>query len=239
MGLKCLLAILAVAVHMAGAAAVEAVELPIVYSVSNNALNTKGGIDFQNQIGEWYAKRSMSKATVFSWRAFNQLAYPGSKKIVPSIGLVVESMSEDYNGYAAYINGSIVHINANYLGQYNGDLKREFTGLVYNQVASILQWTGNGEAPAWLTTGMADYVRMKAGYEAVGWVGAGEGESLGRGFDVAAHFLGYCNKLKRGFVGELNYKMRNGYTVGYFVDLLGKNVDQLWSEYKATYAKRA
>ncbi|CAN1289288.1 hypothetical protein LINPERPRIM_LOCUS20201 [Linum perenne] len=45
---------------------------------------------------------------------------------------------------------------------------------------------------------------MKGGYERSGWVGVGDGERWDSGYDVTERFLGYCNKLKRGFIGELN-----------------------------------
>ncbi|XP_073152361.1 uncharacterized protein [Henckelia pumila] len=48
-------------------------------------------------------------------------------------------------------------------------------------------------------------------------------------------FLDYCNGLSDGFVAELNKKMRIGYNVNFFVDLLGNTVDELWSDYKAEY----
>ncbi|KAF5179711.1 Basic secretory protease [Thalictrum thalictroides] len=41
--------------------------------------------------------------------------------------------------------------------------------------------------------------------------------------------------LRAGFVVELNAKMRTGYSNNFFYDLLGKTVDQLWSDYKAKY----
>ncbi|KAI6678049.1 hypothetical protein NL676_038845 [Syzygium grande] len=43
-------------------------------------------------------------------------------------------------------------------------------------------------------------------------------------------------RLRNGFVAELNKKMKTGYGDDYFVDLLGKTVDQLWSQCKAKYA---
>ncbi|CAN0914895.1 Basic secretory protease (Fragments) [Linum grandiflorum] len=212
----------------------------IEYSVTNNAPNTAGGKRFEEVIGEGYAKNAMVKATNFAWRALNQLDVPERRKPVRKIELAVDQFGfgNSTTLFVSYIlNGSSIHIGAGYLATYQGDLKTEFTGILYNQVASILEWNGNGEAPAGLTSGIADYVRMKAGYGRSVWVGVGQGQRWNSGYDVTAKFLGYCNKLKRGFVGELNAKMKNGYTVGYFVDILGKNVDQLWSDYKAMYTK--
>ncbi|GAY48634.1 hypothetical protein CUMW_113210 [Citrus unshiu] len=52
---------------------------------------------------------------------------------------------------------------------------------------------------------------------------------------VAARFLDYCNDLRNGFVAELNKKMRDGYNDNFFMELLGKSIDQLWNDYKAKY----
>ena len=60
------------------------------------------------------------------------------------------------------------------------------------------------------------------------------GCSLGK---EIAGFVDYCNSLSDGFVAELNKKLRDGYSANFFVELLGKTVDQLWSDYKAQYAK--
>ncbi|KAL1564510.1 hypothetical protein AAHA92_06839 [Salvia divinorum] len=42
-------------------------------------------------------------------------------------------------------------------------------------------------------------------------------------------------KLVSGFVAALNKKMRHSFSEEYFVELMGKPVAQLWSEYKAKY----
>ncbi|CAA2996772.1 Hypothetical predicted protein [Olea europaea subsp. europaea] len=81
-----------------------------------------------------------------------------------------------------------------------------------------------------LIEGIADYVRLKAGYIASHWVKPGEGDTWDQGYDVTARFLDYCEGLRSGFVAELNKKMRDGYCNNYFVDLLGKTVDQLWMD---------
>ncbi|CAE5982774.1 unnamed protein product [Arabidopsis arenosa] len=104
-------------------------------------------------------------------------------------------------------------------------------------VKMITLFMENGRTPVGLIEGIADYVRLKAGYVASHWVGAGGGDRWDQGYDVTARFLDYCNDLRNGFVAELNKKMRNGYSDGYFVDLIGKDVNQLWREYKAKYGQ--
>ena len=80
-------------------------------------------------------------------------------------------------------------------------------------------------------------MRLKAGYGPSHWVKPGQGDRWDQGYDVTARFLDYCNSLRNAFVAELNKKLRNGYSANFFVELLGKNVDHLWKDYKAKYAK--
>ncbi|CAL9222968.1 unnamed protein product [Arabidopsis halleri] len=119
----------------------------------------------------------------------------------------------------------------------SGDVRRGFTGVIYHEMVHSLQWNGADRAPGGLIEGIADYVKLKAGYVASHWVRPGDGDRWDQGYDVTARFLDYCNDLRNCFVADLNKKMRNGYSDGYFVDLLGKAVNQLWRGYKAKYGQ--
>ncbi|CAB4303931.1 unnamed protein product [Prunus armeniaca] len=98
------------------------------------------------------------------------------------------------------------------------------------------QWNGQGQAPVGLIEGIADFVRLKGDYVPNGWVKSGEGQKWDEGYSVTGWFLDYCNDLQQGFVAELNKKMRDGYSDNFFQELLGKRVDQLWTDYKAKIA---
>ncbi|KAI9181987.1 hypothetical protein LWI28_020794 [Acer negundo] len=148
------------------------------------------------------------------------------------VSLFIDNM----DGVAYAVNGEI-HVSAKYIGSYSGDVRREITGVLYHEMTHIWQWNGNGQAPGGLIEGIADYVRLKANYAPSHWVKPGQGNRWDQGYDVTARFLDYCNSLRNGFVAELNKKMRSGYSNNYFVDLLGKNVDQLWRDYKAKYGQ--
>lgn len=90
-----------------------------------------------------------------------------------------------------------------------------------------------------LIEGIADYVRLKAGYVVSNWAKNGQGTRWDEGYSVTARFLDYCNGLRNGFVAELNKKMRSGYSNNFFVELLGKTPDQLFVDYKAKYNNTA
>ncbi|KAI3448139.1 hypothetical protein Pfo_004804 [Paulownia fortunei] len=183
--------------------------LAIDYTVTNAAANTAGGALFVRDIGAQYSLQTMNASTAFIWRTFQQNS-PSDRKTLQRVSLFIDEMG-------------------------GGDVKREFTGILYNEMTHIWQWSGNGQAPGDLIEGIADFLRLKAGYAPSHWVSPGQGDKWDQGYDVTARFLNYCNGLKNGFVAELNKKMRTGYSNNYFVQLLGKTVDQLWKDYKAKY----
>ena len=214
-----------VVVAMHGIHAVE-------YVVTNNAGNTPGGVRFNNEIGSKYSKQTLISATDFIWRLFQQKSN-ADRKNVPKVSLFID----DRDG-VAFTSNNEIHVSARYINGYSGNVKTEITGVLYHESTHIWQWNGNGQStPGGLIEGIADYVRLKAGYAPSHWVKPGQGDRWDQGYDVTARFLDYCNSLRNGFVAELNKKLRNGYSANFFVELLGKNVDQLWKDYKAKYAK--
>ncbi|KAI3875997.1 hypothetical protein MKX03_026233 [Papaver bracteatum] len=189
----------------------------IHYEVTNNATGTPGGTRFTDKIGITYSK------------IFRQ-SKNSERKNVESIKMYVETMDG-----VAYANNDEIHVSANYIAGYSGDVKREVTGVLYHEVTHIWQWNGNGNAPGGLIEGIADYVRLKAKNAPSHWVKPGGGDRWDQGYDVTARFLDYCNSLRYGFVSDLNRKMKNGYSDNFFVELLGKNVDHLWRDYKTKF----
>ncbi|KAK6120980.1 hypothetical protein DH2020_045277 [Rehmannia glutinosa] len=204
--------------------------LAVDYTVTNTAANTAGGARFVRDIGVQYSLQTMNASTGFIWRTFQQTT-PADRKTLQRVNLFIDDMDG-----VAYATGDQIHVSARYIQGYSGDVKREFTGVLYHEMTHIWQWNGNGQAPGGLIEGIADFVRLKAGYAPSHWVSPGQGDRWDQGYDVTARFLDYCNGLRNGFVAELNKKMRSGYSNNYFVELLGKTVDQLWKDYKAKYA---
>ncbi|KAJ0773602.1 hypothetical protein HanOQP8_Chr03g0101181 [Helianthus annuus] len=198
------------------------------YTVTNTAAATPGGVRFTNDIGIEYTNQTLASATCFIWNTFQQNT-ENDRKNVASVSVFIDDMDG-----VAYASNNEIHVSARYIQGYSGEVKTEITGVLYHEMTHIWQWNGNGQAPGGLIEGIADYVRLKAGYAPNHWVQPGQGDRWDQGYDVTARFLDYCNGLRDGFVAELNKKMRDGYNDGFFVDLLGKTVDQLWAEYKAT-----
>ncbi|XVE93447.1 hypothetical protein REPUB_Repub01dG0193400 [Reevesia pubescens] len=202
----------------------------VEYAINDNSTGNSGGVvRFRNEIGIDYSLQTMSCATDFIRRIFQQ-NNSADRKYVQKVTLFIEN-----GDGVAFADNNEIHVNANYLGNYSGDVKREFTGVIYHEMTHIWQWNGNGQTPGGLIEGIADFVRLKANYIPSHWVQPGQGNRWDQGYDVTARFLDYCNSLRNGFVAKLNEKMRTGYSANYFVELLGKTVDQLWTDYKAKY----
>lgn len=200
------------------------------YTATNNAGGTPGGARFDSEIGLDYSKQVLADASSFCWSIFQQPT-EADRRPVQRIALIVESM-----GGVAYNSNDEIHLSADYVAGYSGDVRTEITGVLYHEVTHSWQWNGGGSANGGLIEGIADFVRLKAGYAPGHWVGPGGGDRWDQGYDVTARFLDYCEGLMAGFVAQLNAKMRDSYSDDFFQQLLGKTVDQLWTDYKAMYS---
>ncbi|CAI0423950.1 unnamed protein product [Linum tenue] len=107
---------------------------------------------------------------------------------------------------------------------------------MYREMARVWQWNGDGQANPGLVDGIANYVRMKANLAPVGQSTKPRcGGRWDQGGDVTARFLDYCDSMRKGFVADLNMKMKYSYSDNYFQQLLGKSVNQVWRQYKKKY----
>ncbi|KAL6883491.1 hypothetical protein ACP4OV_010905 [Aristida adscensionis] len=226
--MKLHLATVASLVALALAAAATAVA--VTFDATNTAFGTAGGQRFDRDVGVDYAKQVLSDASSFIWNTFNQ-PNPGDRRPNDAVTLVIEDI-----GGVAFTSGNGIHLSAQYVGGYSGDVKTEVTGVLYHETAHVWQWgLQDYAAHSGIFEGIADYVRLKAGYAPGHWVQPGQGDRWDQGYDVTARFLDYCDSLQSGFVAQLNAKLKDGYSEDYFVQILGTNVQQLWQDYKAKY----
>lgn len=204
----------------------------VEFEVINNAKSNPGGIRFEKEIGVFDSLVTLQVSTNIIWNIFQE--YNAKyRKNVEKITLSIE----DFEGIAILTNNNEIKLSAQYIENFLGDVKKEIKGVIIHMNANIWQWNGNGFAPKGLLEGIADFVRLKAGFVPRNWVKLGGGIRWNEGYDVTARFLSYCKEIKYGFVAELNKKMREGYYSDYyFEELLGKSVYQLWNDYKAKYA---
>ncbi|KAF8030169.1 hypothetical protein BT93_E2565 [Corymbia citriodora subsp. variegata] len=201
--------------------------------------NTTGTPDtrFRREIGEDYTGITLLQASDFIFKTFKQTH--GGGKSYTSIDATVTSFKiSGLGGYpfqVAITTGNLILLNADYVQVYFGDVKAEFTGILYHESTRVWQWTANGAAPIGLVTGIADYIRLTSGWPSKNWVPRGSGSRWDEGYAVTAYFLEYCNGLRDGFIADLNAMMRYYYSDAFFVQLLGKSVYDLWDDYKLQY----
>ncbi|KAG6406619.1 hypothetical protein SASPL_134225 [Salvia splendens] len=201
--------------------------------VTNNSTTTPGGIRFDREIGVAFTIATEQSINQFIWKLFRQNT-PADRKDVPVLNVVVKRLDDDT---LAETGGDNIYVNDNGIMSF-GDARFDFTALMYHETTHIFQWSGRGTAPGGLTEGIADYVVMKSKYfVSEGYTKPGEGGRWDEGYGVTARFLEYCDGLREGFTVDLNNKMREVYKDEYFLEMLGKPLDQVWNEYKAKYAK--
>ncbi|GFS42167.1 plant basic secretory protein (BSP) family protein [Actinidia rufa] len=144
----------------------------------------------------------------------------------------------EYKGAEAFTYGETINVSSVYLEGYQGNVKWEFTSLIYHEMTHVWQWNGAGQAPVGLVEGIADYTILKANYYSPSYAKPGMGDRWDQGYDFTARFLEYCEGIRPGFVAALNRKMKDNFSVGFFDELLGKPCDELWREYKEKYGYR-
>ncbi|XP_047982606.1 uncharacterized protein LOC125223479 [Salvia hispanica] len=206
------------------------------FKVTNTVPNTPGGRMFDQEIGVNFALSIMPDITEFIYKVFEETRSE-QRRHVPVVNVYIS----EFPGYA-YKNGDNINISASALDQFyhpRSESKRFFTSLMYHEMTHVFQWHGNFGAPGGLTEGTADYVMVKSGfYDQATYTKPGAGKRWDEGYGVTERFLEYCDSLLNGFTAKLNLKMQYTYSDNYWVELLGKPVDQLWREYKAKYGNQ-
>ncbi|XP_057800714.1 uncharacterized protein LOC131016118 [Salvia miltiorrhiza] len=211
--------------------------LAVRFTATNNASATPGGQRFDREIGTAYTLTTMPKIASFIWKIFGQATEAERRHYYPNdvVNLYVQDLQDGALGETGDNN---VYMSAKGIETYPpGDATRfMFTSILYHEMTHIFQWSGKGTAPGGLTEGFADYVVLKSPFYVEGYSTPGEGSRWDEGYGVTSRFLEYCDGLREGFAAELNKKMREVYKEEYWKELLGKDVDQLWEEYKAKYS---
>lgn len=180
---------------------------------------------FDDEVGD--AAVILELASIFVWVGFAQV-WPTGTKDVRDIVLNVENIDS-----VTLVRGNVIFLDSDYIDSYEGDLKKEVTGILYQAVTDIWQWDANGAAPKWWREGVSNYIRLIAGYAPANFAQPGSGDSWEQGGDVTARFIQYVNTITPGFVGLVNAKIKTSWDIGYFKDITGKSVDDLWKDYKA------
>ncbi|XP_071719142.1 uncharacterized protein [Rutidosis leptorrhynchoides] len=207
----------------------------MTYTVINEAANTPGGQKFTN-LGIPYTKEILPKIHMYVWNNILQQTNPADRKPIDTVEIFIKDVDGPYE---ALTDVNKINVSAVALNKYHGDLKWEFTSLMFHEMTHVFQWTCVNAIKCNynLIEGIADYTILKANYYPSFFAKPETGNKYDQGYDVTARFLEYCDTLNPSFPAKLNKMMRYAYADSYFKNLTGKPVQQLWKEYKAKYGQ--
>ncbi|KAJ4987039.1 plant basic secretory protein [Stagonosporopsis vannaccii] len=128
-----------------------------------------------------------------------------------------------------------IHLSTKYI-EYIGESRRkeEINGVLVHEMVHCWQHHGGNTAPGGLTEGVADWVRLKAGYAPPHWKRRGDCD-WDAGYERTAYFLEWLEKKHgRDVVRRINQALRN---CKYDADKLwhdccGQSIEKLWEDYK-------
>ena len=162
---------------------------------------------------------------------------------VRSISLILRPM-----GGVAYTTGTNlddehkeIHFSLDYIASISNErIRDEIIGVIIHEMVHVWQWNGLGAAPEGLIEGVADFVRLKAGYSPPHWKRS-PGDRWDAGYQHTAFFLEWLEHVYgTGKVMAINERLKG---VKYdedklWKDLFGHNVSKLWNTYKGEMQNR-
>jgi len=157
---------------------------------------------------------------------------PGTR----SVTLIIRSMEG-----VAYTTGSDldddhkeIHFSAEYIDNIAASRKAdEILGVLTHEMVHCYQYNARGTCPGGLIEGIADFVRLNSGLSPPHWSRSSKG-SWDAGYQSTAYFLEYLEtRYGEGTVRKINEKLRTDkyQAKPFWTELLGRRVDQLWSDY--------
>ena len=131
-----------------------------------------------------------------------------------------------------------IHFSLNHITNVNSQSAqrtgKEIRGVLVHEMVHAWQWNGEGTAPGGLIEGIADFVRLRAGLGPPHWKKEIP-DSWDAGYQHTAYFLDWLEETNgSGTVQKINLALKGQkYDENKFWNhLFGKDVDQLFEEYK-------
>ncbi|KAE9969617.1 hypothetical protein BLS_005299 [Venturia inaequalis] len=165
--------------------------------------------------------------------------YTPSSTIPPtrSITLILRDMPG-----VAYTTGSDIdsdhkeiHFSTSYIeGQmHKGGFEKEVLGVITHEMVHCWQWDARGTCPGGLIEGIADFVRLRAGFVPGHWKKEAGGE-WDAGYQHTGYFLDYLERrFGDGMVVKINETLRDRVykEKRFWEECCGCGVEELWEEY--------
>jgi predicted SprT family Zn-dependent metalloprotease len=128
-----------------------------------------------------------------------------------------------------------IHLNTSYISHVpESRQKEEIMGVIVHEMVHCWQHSGFGSAPTGLTEGVADWVRLKAGYAPPHWKRHGDCD-WDSGYEKTGYFLEWLEKEHgKDVVRRINEGLREEKYDGekLWRGCCGESVEELWKGYK-------
>lgn len=198
------------------------------YVVNNNG-DTPGALRFRQEFSD--AVRVLGDATTYIQGAFS-LSTP---KNIPTVTLTVIS----FDG-VAQTGGSEIQLSSDYVASQPSNaaaMHFEIEGVLYHEMTHVWQ-NNNGDYGAdqffrGTIEGIADWIRLRAGFPSTGWSPRARGGNWYDGYTTTAYFFDWIETTQKpNFVNEMNLKMADPWSNDFFLQIVGRGVDDLWNDYQ-------
>ncbi|KAL1748938.1 hypothetical protein HDZ31DRAFT_79293 [Schizophyllum fasciatum] len=197
-------------------------------SIRVDDLAHEGAVTFFNVVDPLAALKEAVTAS-FTW-LYSTETHPTN---VECINLVLRPMAG-----VAYTHGSHTHkeinISLDHILRSAARAREEIMGVLVHEVVHCFQYNGKGTAPGGLIEGVADFVRLNAGYAPPHWkrnpTTDGKWDA---GYQATGYFLDWMEqRYGTGTVREINEAMLDRqYDSRIFKEVTGRRVEKLWKIY--------
>ncbi|KAI0319032.1 hypothetical protein OF83DRAFT_866891 [Amylostereum chailletii] len=167
-------------------------------------------------------------AAVFTWLYITRANAPDH---VASIELVLRPMDG-----VAHCTGTHtakeIHLSLQHVLNSSARAADEIRGVLTHETVHCFQHNANGTCPGGLIEGIADYVRLRAGFVPPHWTRTG-GARWDAGYQTTGYFLGWLEtRYGDGTVAELNAALKDvDWDERVFKGVTGRKVGKLWRMY--------
>jgi len=126
-----------------------------------------------------------------------------------------------------------IHFSLDYIKSSAKRAHDEIMGVLVHEVVHCYQYDACGTCPGGLIEGIADFVRLREGFDPPHW-SRKPGETWDAGYEKTGYFLDWIEeRYGTGTIRELNECMKDTiYREMVFKDLTGRTVPKLWKIYR-------
>ncbi|CAE6528133.1 unnamed protein product [Rhizoctonia solani] len=177
-------------------------------------------------------------ATLLQDAVVGVLAELYDKNTVPNKVKSLRLIIKETDGIAATSGDEIrktIVFNAKYIAKVGQRAKDEILGIVRHEVVHCFQHDAQGTAPPGLIEGVADFVRLRAGFAPPHWKRGDGGGHWDAGYERTAFFLDWLERTKgAGTVKRINMGLcgEEYREESFWKRVVEENVEDLWKMYK-------